>query len=194
MLSIKQIKAAGFAVVNHYRGWQLLRNPKGVSGTTVKMIKADSKIDERTLDITNSTSRMIIDFSAKKPALTKNNLESIRFNFYNSNNEKVGTKKQLTYTIIAPEYYIPEVYQKSKISLPKRQLESLHIPNIERIEYYSVPNYNQLDSINQHLINLPILVKRSFAHIEAEKFNNSKAKQGSAMPFWRTLWHNLRQA
>ena len=197
MLTIKEVKAIRYAIANHYRGWQLLKNPEGVSGTTVRMIRTAEEIDGHTLDTFSTTSRVTTDFSKSVPEVSNENLFVNKYNFYDSSNKLTDTRRYVTYVRENSDgkHIVRGKGNVSDDVLAARNFDSLHIPSVDRFETYTTPSPN--DITGSDYSTFTVSMKRSFAYLQKEKFEqeaNSKSIgkmfNGS---FWKTLWQNIKQ-
>ena len=198
MLKIQQVKAIRYAIVNHFKGWQLLKNPEGVSGTTVRMIRESESIDSRTLDTFYTTSRVTADFSKPATEITNENLYVNNYNFYNAENQLKDTRRYVTYIRNNPDgkRIVKGKGNVSDETLAGRNFDSLHVPNITKLETPITPLSNDFNN-GYYVSPVLIPIKRSFAYIQKEAFKtkalNKFFTHSPKRSFWKTLWHNLKQ-
>ena len=197
MLSVSEIKAIRYAIKAHYKGLQLLRNPKGTPGTVVRTLDYGDFMDLKTLDEWQRTTRTTIDFSKPEKPVTTENFTVNIYNFFNSENKKVNSLKGVEYSRINPD---GTCFRREKGNIDKKYLEArvltnLHSPSITRKEF--IPEVYSNDTYNGFRYFTPVEVKKSFAQIQLEQFKNeSDIKYLESIghsKFWRTLWHNITQ-
>ena len=197
MLSVSEIKAIKYAIKAHYKGLQLLRNPKGTPGTVVRTLDYGDCMDPLSLDIWQRTTRTTVDFSKPENPVTTENFTVNIYNFFNSENKKVNSLKGVEYSRINPD---GSCIRKEKCNIDRKYLEArvltnLHTPSITRIEM--LPELYSNDTFNGYRYFAPVEVKKSFAQIQLEQFKNKSDlkyfESTSHGKFWRTLWHNIRQ-
>lgn len=192
-MNIHRLKATLFAIKKHYYGYQLLRNPKGTSPTTVRLIRKTNYIKEDTLDTFDKYHRITADFSKDTPEITDEFLSSTHYNFYNEQNQKISEKKVTEYIRSGASESDKKVIEKNhgvnKEELDSRNLVSIHTPKYDSVVIVPELSLKGLGAISVS----PVKIKRSFAFLEAAKYNEKQQKQNVFHKnFWTTLLHNFK--
>ena len=199
MITIPKIKAATFAIRKHFScaPYKLLRNPKGMSGANVRMIKYEETLDGFTLDTAHTYTRITKNFSNPNPNVSKEKLEINRYNFFNDNNVRTDQKKISKYTRLNSESSEVANIESNNVSqetISKRDLKPIHKKRFKIIE--AVPDISSISNV--HSFPQTVTRLKSYAEIVTETYYQPtflKAYNAliERLSFWKTLYHNIKQ-
>jgi len=172
----------------------ILRNPHGVPCTTIRFRLEKSGMDKISLDTFVNTTRKTIDLSGSKKKVLTEELNFRYYNFFGDNNERIDTKKHVTYRKNGML-----VAEKGKIDtniLRKRNLKPLHKKKYSRTEYGLDTSLMHLGCVSEK----KVVIRESFAEREYQKYKEKTTEEPleryanyGLFTSFKNLWHNLKQ-
>ncbi|MDE6477996.1 MAG: hypothetical protein K2L94_01980 [Alphaproteobacteria bacterium] len=101
-MAVNKFKIIAYVLCRRMQGYQLLRNPAGTPGTSVKMIKARHWISPFTLDVYSTHDTVSVDFSDSNNHEKNEYLVCIRYAFWDESASKINYQKEMRYYKMRP--------------------------------------------------------------------------------------------
>lgn len=192
-----KINATIYAIKNYFSGYRLLKNPKNVSATTVKMIKKSSKINKNTLDTKENYTRITRDFSKPDSFVSYERLVVERFPFFDKNGNKIKELKSADLVIYSSDKKNSACFSKGR-DIDKKELKNRILSGIQKPKFEKtilIPDLS-LSSINfsaEKFSLKPEAIKKTLANIVTDKYLIKTFHNNSGSGFFKTLWQNLKK-
>ena len=190
-MNIKKIKVAAFAITERLKGKQLLKNPKGVPGTTVSVLMHTEGLDPFTLDKSSTFVITTKDFSQRNPITSNKFLFINEYANYNKTTQKIEYKKHIDYGSFYAEKLVSagEKGRPDFEKLDKRDLS--YTKKIVSKKTETLPDFTF--AFLGIVMPKKITTKYSLADIQIDKFYKTK-KIPLKQNFFKTLWENLKKS
>lgn len=193
-MNIQKLKAATYAIYKRALGQELLKNPKGTSGTVVKTMEYFEYIDYETLDISKNYIITTKDFAKNKTSTTKETLFIDDYAFWNDKAKKIERKKHSNYVKRTDKTFL----EKEKGAIPYEKLEKRDTSIYEKIVARRKDVYTDFSTaFLGYAGRKERIVDKTISEMVVEQYEKQRdrniQKQFEKQGFWKTLIQNLKQ-
>lgn len=196
---VGKVQAALYSIHKHLQGHQVLKNPKGTSGTVVKTLEHLEFISSSTLDISGEYVTKTKDFSklGKSSTLTQY-LFYDRYAYFNDATQRLDRKKHLDYLQTANPVDNNLFKAGEKGAVPYEDLKARNLEPLKRIVARVEEEYLDFTFafLGAFFVN-ERTSKKTYADLVVDKYHKAKQKDRALEyqkpSFWKVLFHNLSQ-